>query len=38
MGGLKTFGINHVVVRPLSLVRFMNGEPNFIKWYTPALP
>jgi branched-chain amino acid transport system substrate-binding protein len=38
MGGLKTFGINHVVVRPLSLVRFMNGEPNFIKWYTPVLP
>jgi branched-chain amino acid transport system substrate-binding protein len=38
MGGLKTFGINHIVVRPLSLVRFMNGEPNFIKWFTPVLP
>jgi branched-chain amino acid transport system substrate-binding protein len=38
MGGLKTFGINHVVVRPFPLVRFMNGDPQFIKWVTPDLP
>lgn len=38
MGGLKTYGINHVVVRPLSLARFMNGEANFIKWFMPVLP
>jgi branched-chain amino acid transport system substrate-binding protein len=38
MGGKETFGINHIVVRPLPLVRFMNGEPYHIKWFTPVLP
>jgi ABC-type branched-subunit amino acid transport system substrate-binding protein len=35
MGGLKTFGLNHVVVRPVALARIMNGKVEHIRWVTP---
>lgn len=38
MGGLKTYGINHEVVRPFGFSRLMNGEVEFIKWILPELP
>ena len=38
MGGLKTYGLNHVVVKPISLSRLNKGEIEFVKWYTPNIP
>jgi branched-chain amino acid transport system substrate-binding protein len=38
MGGLKTYGINHIVVKPVGLSRFNKGEVEFVKWYTPNIP
>jgi branched-chain amino acid transport system substrate-binding protein len=38
MGGLKTFGINHVVLKPLPISRFVNGEARFVKWFMPDIP
>jgi branched-chain amino acid transport system substrate-binding protein len=38
MGGLKTFGINHALVRPFPVVRIMNGIVKHITWFTPELP
>jgi branched-chain amino acid transport system substrate-binding protein len=38
MGGLQTYGINHVIVRPCALTRIMNGEIKHIKWFTPEVP
>jgi branched-chain amino acid transport system substrate-binding protein len=35
MGGLKIFGLNHVVVRPVALARIMNGKIEHIRWVTP---
>lgn len=38
MGGLKTFGINHLVVRPIPISNLEKGEVKFGKWYTPDFP
>jgi branched-chain amino acid transport system substrate-binding protein len=38
IGGLKTFGYKHVVVRPAVCYQIMNGKHNLIEWYTPSLP
>jgi branched-chain amino acid transport system substrate-binding protein len=38
MGGLKTFGLNHVVLRPVALARIMNGEVEHLGWLMPELP
>jgi ABC-type branched-subunit amino acid transport system substrate-binding protein len=38
MGGLKTFGINHALVRPFPVVRIMNGIVKHVSWFTPELP
>lgn len=38
MGGLKTFGVNHIVVRPTPISRLENGKVELIKWYTPEIP
>jgi branched-chain amino acid transport system substrate-binding protein len=38
MGGLKTYGINHLVVRPQCISRLNNGTIELIKWYTPDFP
>jgi branched-chain amino acid transport system substrate-binding protein len=38
MGGLKTYGVNHLVVRPCPISGFIKGEVKLIKWYTPNFP
>jgi branched-chain amino acid transport system substrate-binding protein len=38
MGGLKTYGVNHLVVRPCPISAFAKGEVKLIKWYTPEFP
>jgi branched-chain amino acid transport system substrate-binding protein len=38
LGGLVTYGINHMLVRPHSLSRIMNGEVSHFRWFTPELP
>jgi ABC-type branched-subunit amino acid transport system substrate-binding protein len=38
MGGLKSFGVNHIVVRPTPISRLKNGKVELIKWYTPEIP
>ena len=35
MGGLKDFGINHVVMKPRPITRLENGKVKFIKFITP---
>jgi len=35
MGGMKDFGINHVVMKPRPLTRLENGAVKFIKFITP---
>ena len=38
MGGLKTYGVNHVVVKPFPISRLVNGEPEHVKWILPEVP
>lgn len=38
MGGLQTYGINHLVVRPCPVSRLEKGEVELIKWYMPEFP
>jgi branched-chain amino acid transport system substrate-binding protein len=38
MGGLKTYGINHLVVRQMPISKLENGEVKLVKWYTPEFP
>jgi branched-chain amino acid transport system substrate-binding protein len=38
MGGLKTYGINHLVVRKLPICTLDNGAVKFGKWYSPDFP
>ena len=38
MGGLKTYGVNHVVVKPFPISRLMNGVAEHIKWVLPEVP
>ena len=38
MGGLKTYGINHLIVRPCPITAFVKGKVKLIKWYTPSFP
>jgi len=38
IGGLKTFGINNMVFGPGPLMRFKDGNMEFIKWVDPWLP
>ena len=35
IGGLKRFGANKVLVRPIPLVHVMNAKPKLIKMFTP---
>ncbi|MGD2124817.1 MAG: ABC transporter substrate-binding protein [Desulfobacteraceae bacterium] len=35
MGGLKEFGINHVVMKPRPITRLENGKVEFVKFITP---
>jgi branched-chain amino acid transport system substrate-binding protein len=38
MGGLQTYGVNHLVVRQCPISEFVNGEVKLIKWYVPEIP
>jgi hypothetical protein len=38
MGGLQTYGINHVVVKPVALTRIIQGKVEHITWVNPNLP
>ena len=38
VGGLKTYGVNHMVVQPLPLTWLKNGEIEFIKWTELDIP
>jgi len=38
MGGLETFGLNHVLVRPIGIALLMDGVVEHIKWVMPELP
>jgi branched-chain amino acid transport system substrate-binding protein len=38
MGGLKTYGVNHLVVRRQPISTFIKGEVKLINWYTPSFP
>ena len=38
MGGLKTFGINHMVFRPCPMSRMKNGQVEFVRWFDPWAP
>lgn len=38
MGGLESYGINHVVVTPEAITKIMNGEVEQVKWVMPAIP
>jgi len=38
VGGLESYGLNHVMVFPQALLRIMNGEVEHIKWVIAELP
>ena len=38
LGGFKTYGINHVILRPFPMNRIMNGKIEHLGWLDPVLP
>ena len=38
MGGLQTYGVNRVVVKPIPYCRLENGKVEFIDFYMPDVP
>lgn len=38
MGGLKTFGVNRMLVRPIPITVIQKNDIKMIKWVTPELP
>ncbi|MFO7773752.1 MAG: ABC transporter substrate-binding protein [Dehalococcoidia bacterium] len=38
MGGLETYGINHVVSKVATITRLENGEIEIVKWYEMYVP
>lgn len=38
MGGLKTLGVNRMLVRPFPVTVVQKGKINMVKWVTPELP
>jgi len=38
MGGLKTFGVNRMLVRPIPITVIQGNEIKMVKWVTPELP
>lgn len=38
LGGLKTYGINHLVVRPLPITKLEKGNVKFVGWFMPNIP
>jgi hypothetical protein len=38
MGGLKTLGVNGMLVRPSPITVIQGGKIKMVKWVTPELP
>lgn len=38
MGGLQTFGVNHVVLAPQAISKITNGEIEQVEWFVPNMP
>ena len=38
VGGLKTFGANRVLVRPIPISGLINGKAEVYRYYTPEIP
>ena len=38
LGGLKTYGIKHDIVKPHAITRIVNGEVQHVKWIMPEVP
>jgi hypothetical protein len=38
MAGLETFGLKHVLIRPIGIAVLMDGMVSHIKWVMPVLP
>jgi hypothetical protein len=38
MGGLNTYGINHVVVKPYAIGRIKNAKIEHVKWAMSDIP
>lgn len=38
MGGLETYGINHVITRPEGITRIKNGQIELVRWFLPEIP
>ena len=38
MGGLKTYGINHALIKPLAISRIIDGKAEHVRWFTPEIP
>jgi ABC-type branched-subunit amino acid transport system substrate-binding protein len=38
MGGLKTLGVNRMLVRPFPVTVVQGGKISMVKWVTPELP
>lgn len=36
VGGKKTFGVDHVAVQPVQIIRIMDGKVQVVKWATPV--
>jgi len=38
LAGLKTYGINHLVLKPFPIMRMMNGKIEHIGWFDAVMP
>jgi len=38
MGGVKSFGVNHMGFPPCPIIRLQNGQVEFIKWFDAWMP
>jgi branched-chain amino acid transport system substrate-binding protein len=38
LGGLKTYGIKHDIIKPHAITRIVNGEVQHVKWIMPEVP
>ncbi len=38
LGGLKTYGINHSMTHPQSIITYVNGAPKILKWMDVTVP
>ncbi|GEM_PF-336338 len=38
LGGLQTYGANHMILRPAQVIRIQNKEVKFVKWFMPEMP